>query len=106
MKNNPNHGNRLRPPHEAYEVKKKRAREKYASTQLKLNPFWRHNKILRDLANLYGTGSPIPISEFENRKFDISIYKRINMQQDKKYLVYDDFKIRPINQNFIIIWKI
>jgi hypothetical protein len=75
MRDNPNHGNRLRPPAEAYDIKKKRSRERYAVIQLKNNPYWLHNKILRDLSNLYGLNVEIPIEQFYQRGFNLDIYK-------------------------------
>ena len=73
MKNNPNHGNRLRPPAEAYEVKKQRSRDRYAASQLKNNAYWLHNKILRNLANLYGLDTEIPNQEFIKQEFERKI---------------------------------
>ena len=106
MKNNPNHGNRLRPPEEAYEAKKKRSRDRYAEAQLKINPFWLHNKILRDLVNLNRTGTEIPISEFEKRKFDPTIFKSETKKDGTNYLNYDKYCISITKQKTIIIWEI
>ncbi|MFN5134945.1 MAG: hypothetical protein ACK5DG_06465, partial [Chitinophagaceae bacterium] len=49
-----NHGNRLRPKDEAYEVKKARSRRVYAELQMKVNPWWLNEKLLREQYNLYG----------------------------------------------------
>jgi len=89
MKNNPNHGNRLRPPAEAYEIKKKRSTDSYAATQLKINPFWRHNKILRDLAYLYGLNKEIPHQEFINRGFNFKQFKSQKKMNGQNVLIYD-----------------
>jgi len=42
-----NHGNRLRDPYAAYEEKKNRAKKAYAEKCLKIDPYWRNEKILR-----------------------------------------------------------
>jgi hypothetical protein len=106
MKNNPNHGNRLRPPVESYENKKKRSRDRYAATQLKTNPFWKHNKILRDLVNLYGVGVEIPSKEFNDRGFDPQLYKKSSTSNTTTYLHYDIHKITITKNKTITIWKI
>jgi hypothetical protein len=106
MKDNPNHGNRRRPPDEAYEVKKKRARDKYAETQLKLNPFWHHNKIIRELVSFYGTSVHIPLSEFDRRGFDPSKYKSISIKEGQKCFFYDNYYFIITKQKSIILWKI
>ena len=105
MKNNPNHGNRLRPPVEAYENKKKRSKDRYAATQLKSNPFWRHNKTLRDLVNLYGVEVEIPLKEFNDRGFDPLRYKNISTSNNTTYLHYDIHTITITKNTTIIIWK-
>ena len=105
MKNNPNHGNRLRPPAESYENKKKRSRDRYAATQLKNNPFWKHNKILRDLVNLYGVGVQIPSKEFNDRGFDPQLYKKSSTSNNTTYLHYDNHTITIKKNTTIIIWK-
>ena len=93
MKNNPNHGNRLRPPDKAYEVKKKRAKNRYASEQLKLNPLWLHNKILRDLVNLFGIDKEITYQEFINRGFNFKKYKSISKVNGHTAHMYDKYGI-------------
>jgi hypothetical protein len=50
-----NHGNRLRPRYEAYQVKKERSRRVYAETQMKLDSCWLNEKLLREQYNRYGT---------------------------------------------------
>ncbi len=105
MKKNPNHGNRLRPPEEAYEVKKKRSIDCYAAAQLKINPYWRHNKILRDLSYLFGTGVEIPIKEFDDRGFDPQQYKSTSKINNTTYLNYDKFIITITKNKTIYIWK-
>lgn len=49
-----NHGNRLRPEKEAYEVKKARSRRVYAEKNLLIDPYWLNEKLLRKYYNLYG----------------------------------------------------
>jgi hypothetical protein len=103
MKNNPNHGNRLRPPAEAYEIKKKRSRDRYATTQLKINPFWHHNKILRDLVNLYGLNTEIPHQEFINRGLDLKQFKSTTKINGNIVRLYDEYGIYIlINKNLCI----
>jgi hypothetical protein len=103
MKDNPNHGNRLRPPAEAYEVKKKRSRDRYAATQLKNNPYWLHNKILRDLVNLYGLNTEIPNQEFINRGLDLKQFKSTMKINGNIVRMYDEYGIYIlINKNLCI----
>ena len=105
MKNNPNHGNRLRPVDDAYEAKKQRSRDRYAAIQLKLDPYWRHNKILKDLVNLYGEGIEIPVQEFDDRGFDPSVYKNISKQNSISYLYYNKHIITINKNKTVSIWK-
>jgi hypothetical protein len=106
MKNNPNHGNRLRPPAEAYEVKKKRSRERYAASQLKNDPYWLHNRILRDLSNLYGLNVEIPIEHFLNRGFNIDEYKAEYRDNGLTIHCYDTYGFIISNKKMGIICKI
>ena len=106
MKNNPNHGNRLRPLAEAYEIKKKRSRDRYAESQLKNNCYWFHNKILRNLANLYGLNTEIPGQEFENLGFDFYQYKSITTIEGHKVHMYDKYGIYILSNKNICICKI
>ena len=105
MKDNPNHGNRLRPVIEAYEEKKRQSKNRYAQAQLKINPFWLHNKILRDLSNLYGVGVEIPIKEFNDRGFDPQKYKITTTSNNTTYLHYDKYALTITKNKTIIIWK-
>ena len=106
MKDNPNHGNRLRPPAEAYEVKKKRSRDRYAATQLKNNPYWLHNKILRDLVNLYGLDTEILYQEFINHGFDFKQYKSETIKNGHKVRIYDIYGIYFLPNKNLCICKI
>ena len=106
MKIKPIHGNRLRPPDEAYEVKKQRSRDRYAETQLKANPYWLHNKIIRELVYLHGTNTDIPVSEFSKRNFDANKYKSIEKRDGLNYLFYDKYYLTITKQNNVIIWKL
>lgn len=106
MKDNPNHGNRLRPVVEAKEEKKRQSRNRYAQAQLKINPLWKHNKTLRDLVNLYGVGVEIPIKEFDDRGFDPRQYKSTSISNKTNYLHYDKHTITITNNKTIVIWKI
>jgi hypothetical protein len=106
MKNNPNHGNRLRPTAAAYENKKEQAKKRYAEAQLKINPLWLHNKILRDLHNLYGTNVEISLTEFYSRAFDASKYKSMSANEGTTFLYYDKFAITITKNKTVIIWKI
>lgn len=106
MKDNPNHGNRLRPPAEAYEVKKKRSRDRYAAIQLKNNPYWLHNKILRDLANLYGLNTEIPHQEYINRGFDFKQFKSQRKINGHNVLIYDEYGTYILSNKNLCICKI
>jgi hypothetical protein len=106
MENNPNHGNRRRPPDEAYEVKKKRARDCYAAAQLKINPFWLHNKILRDLVSLYGLDTEIPYLEFINRGFDFKQFKSTEKFNGHMVRLYDHYGTYILPNKNLCICKI
>ena len=104
MKENPSHGNRLRPPHEAYEVKKKRSRDRYAAMKMKLNPTWHNDRVLRDLVNLFGTGKEIPLDEYQRRAFDFNNYLEIRQDGSVKLLVFNKYEIQIRKEKQIIIW--
>lgn len=106
MKQQLNHGNRLRPPDEAYEVKKQRAKDRYADLQLRANPFWRHNKILRDLYNLYGDDQEINKEEFFARGFDFEVYKESKMINGLRVFLYDKHGFYFTKNKTICIRKI
>jgi hypothetical protein len=46
-------------PAEVNEVKMQRYIDRYAASKLKNNGYWLHNKILRNLADLYGLDTEI-----------------------------------------------
>lgn len=106
MKHQLNHGNRLRPPDEAYEVKKQRAKDRYAELQLRANLFWRHNKILRDLYNLYGADQEIDTKDLIDLGFDFNVYKEIKMMNGLKVFSYDKHGFYLTKNKKICIRKI
>jgi hypothetical protein len=89
MKKQFNHGNRLRSPEDAYEMKKQRSTERYAASQLSINPWWLHNKILRDLYNLYGPFRDISHDVLTARGFNFSKYKESKTINGQKVFLYD-----------------
>jgi hypothetical protein len=70
-----NHGNRLRPEKEAYEVKKARSIRVYAEKNLLIDPYWLNEKILRKYYNLYGHGKHISPQILEDEGFDFNLTK-------------------------------
>jgi len=106
MENNSNHGNRRRPPDEAYEVKKKRSRDFYAATQLKINPFWLHNKILRDLVSHHGLNTEIPCLEFITRGFDFKQFKSTKEINGQMVRMYDHYGTYILPNKNLCICKI
>lgn len=100
------HGNRLRSAEEAWEMKKKRSRERYARRELALNPFWHHNKVLRELVHLFGVGTPISMAHFETRSFNINIFKAEENLNNRPCRYYDEYKIYPYDDKNIVICKI
>jgi hypothetical protein len=70
-----NHGNRLRPEKEAYEVKKARSRRVYAEKNLLIDPYWLNEKLLRKNYNLYGPGVAINPQLLEDEGFDFNLVK-------------------------------
>lgn len=106
MKDNPNHGNRLRPPAEAYEIKKIRSRERYASLQLKNNKYWLHNKILRDLVNLYGLNAEIPFEEYIYRGFDFNVFITKKKTNGRTVLIYDQYGTYILSNKNLCICEI
>jgi hypothetical protein len=106
MKRKDWHGNRLRSPEEAKEMKKKRSRERYARREKMINRFWLHNKILRELVHLFGVGTPISMAHFDNRGFDSTICKEEEISNGQLYMCYDKYKIHITPEKNIVIWKI
>ena len=106
MKDNPNHGNRLRTVKEAYEEKKRQSRNRYAQAQLKINPLWLHNKILRSLANLYGLDTEIPNEEFIKQGFDFKKFKSKTIIDGHSVLMYDVYGTYILTNKKLCICKI
>lgn len=106
MKRKDWHGNRLRSPEEAREMKKKRSRERYAEREILLNPYWKHNKILKELANLFGVGTEISRVHFDARGFNSNVCKAEIKSDNRLYRCYDKYKIHMTENKTIVIWKI
>jgi hypothetical protein len=70
-----NHGNRLRPEKDAYEIKKARSIRVYAEKNLLIDPYWLNEKILRKYYNLYGPGKHISPQILEDEGFDFNLTK-------------------------------
>ena len=101
-----NHGNRLRPIDEAYEVKKERSRRAYEEAQMKLNPCWLNEKILREQYNLYGPNHLGDLIELYNKGFDLRIYSRKIEMNGVLVLVMKKHGFSLDENGKLIVWKI
>ena len=69
------HGNRRYHPECAYAKKKQRSIHQYAKQNLQLDPYWRNEKILRELYHSFGEMVEIDPSLLGNQQFDFNTYK-------------------------------
>ena len=106
MKNNLNHGNRLRHPIDAYEKKKERARKHYADVQMKLNPTWRNERIIRDEVNLNDNNCIIHPDELIKMEFCFDVYSRCLMKGDEKVYVMKKYGYSITKSKMIKLWKL
>ncbi len=101
---NLNHGNRLRPPDEAYERKKQLSRETYAKSKLAINPYWLNEKILRKNYNLYG-GNLIEVKVLSEEGFDFkSVNQRKSIEGEIVFLM-NKYGYSINNNKMVRIWK-
>jgi hypothetical protein len=98
------HGNRLRPPDKAYEVKKQRARNAYADAQMAKNKFWFNEKILRKNYNLHG-GNPLEIIFLSDQGFDFNLGDIKDEIEGKTVFMMKKFGYFFNDTKTIIIWK-
>ena len=101
---NLNHGNRLRPPDEAYERKKKRSKETYAKAMLANNRFWFNEKILRKNYNLYG-GKHLDLIFLREQGFDFELVnEKLNIEGELVFSM-KKFGYSFVNNKSVKIWK-
>ena len=101
----PYHGNRLRPPQEAYERKKMRSRETYAKSMLEINPFWLNEKILRKYYNLHGS-ELLEIKVLIDEGFDFDMVREKTKIADEVVFMMKKFGYSISRNKMIKIWKI
>ena len=101
-----NHGNRLRPVTEAYEVKKERSRNAYAHKCLAINPYWKNEKILRKYYHLSGPGNPVPPQPLENEGFDFNLTKSKMTFNGYAFEIMNKFGYRFTQNQQLILCKI
>jgi hypothetical protein len=99
-----NHGNRLRPPGEAYERKKLRSRETYAKLKLASNPFWLNEKILRKNYNLYG-GTLIEAKVLSDEGFDFKLVNNRKSIEGETVFIMNKFGYSINHTKKIKVWK-
>ncbi len=102
---NLNHGNRLRPPNEAYERKKQRSNEAYATAMLANNPFWMNEKILRKNYCMYGSKHLDPIF-LSKQGFDFTLVNQKIEIENQTVFVMKKHGYSFINNKTVRIWKI
>ena len=101
---NLNHGNRLRPPDEAYARKKQRSNETYAKAMLANNPFWLNEKILRKNYNLYGSNH-LDLIFLREQGFDFELVnEKLNIDGELVFIM-KKFGYSFINSKTVKIWK-
>jgi hypothetical protein len=101
---NLNHGNRLRPPYEAKEIKKQRSRETYAKSMLAIDPCWLNEKILRKIYNLFGLVN-LDITLLNEEGFDFNLVGKKIVINHETVFVMKKFGYSIVNQKKIKIWK-
>lgn len=102
---NLNHGNRLRPPDEAYERKKQRSNETYAKVMLANNPFWLNEKILRKNYNLDRT-KQLELIVLSKQGFDFELVNQTLEVSGETVFLMKKFGYSFNNNKTIRIWKI
>lgn len=70
-----NHGNRRYHEDCAYEAKKQRTIDNYAIRNLQLDPYWRNEKILKELYYTYGEQNEVDPTILTEMNFDFKICK-------------------------------
>jgi hypothetical protein len=101
-----NHGNRLRPEKEAYEVKKARSKRVYAEKNLLIDPYWLNEKLLRKYYNLYGPGVVINPQLLEDEGFDFNLAKSKMTINGNTFEMMHKFGYRFTINEKIILCKI
>lgn len=104
MIHNKSHGNRLRPPDEAYERKKQLSRETYKKAMLAINPFWLNEKILRKNYNLYGS-DPLEMDFLYKQGFNFKLLNKKLTIKDNIVFCMNKFGYYINHNEKIIIWK-
>lgn len=102
---NLNHGNRLRPPDEAYERRKQRSNENYAKAMLANNPFWLNEKILRKNYNLYGA-KQLELIFLSEQGFDFKLVNQTLEVAGETVFLMKKFGYSFNNNKTVRIWKI
>jgi hypothetical protein len=101
---NLNHGNRLRPPDEAYERKKQRSSEAYAKSKLANNPYWLNEKILRENYNLYGD-QPLDLIFLSEHGFDFKLVNQKLEVAGETVFIMNKFGYSFVNNKSVKILK-
>ena len=101
-----NHGNRLRPEKEAYEVKKARSRRVYAEKNLLIDPYWLNEKLLRKYYNLYGPKKYISPQILEDEGFDFNLTKSKMTINGNIFEIMNKYGYRFTQNQQIILCKI
>jgi hypothetical protein len=100
-----NHGNRLRDPHAAYEEKKNRSKKAYAEKCLKIDPYWRNEKILRWYHHKYKNLIEILPQELEAKDFDFNLIKSKEIINGETVFRMNQFGFSFLRNKTIKTWK-
>ena len=101
---NLNHGNRLRPPDEAYESKKQRSNKAYANSMLAITRYWLNEKILRKNYNLYGNNH-LDLIFLSEQGFDFKLVNQTLEVAGETVFLMKKFGYSFNNNKTVKIWK-
>lgn len=100
------HGNKKAHESCAYLAKKERSKYQYEKNQLKSNPYWKNDGILKELYYTYGEGVEIDPRILENAGFDFDIFQEEVLSKGIKVFIVDKFSFSLLKNEKIVIWKI
>jgi ribosomal protein S27AE len=102
------HGNAVYCPDKdcGYEAKKIRSRRQNATINLKANPFWWNEKILRETYNRYPPQTEISPTQLETAGFDFDLDWQEKEIDGAKIYCMINFGYSFLQNKNIIVWKL
>ncbi|QNA45849.1 hypothetical protein [Lacibacter sediminis] len=100
------HGNRRYHEDCAYEAKKQRSIDQYAGRSLQLDPYWRNEKILKDLYCSYGEQHEIDPTVLKEMGFDFNICKTKRQVNGLNQVFMHQYGFSILQNKKIILWKL